>query len=89
MEAVSQSMELLRAPSFMKSDFLVWLTSGALKRVVGSDGIIKFMIPESANQKLVLGNPSKTKRSSRSSGRSGRRVDGKSEWIMTLSSIRI
>ena len=62
MEAVSQSMELLRAPSFMKSDFLVWLTFGALKRVIGSDGIIKFMIPDPANLKLVLGNPSKTKK---------------------------
>jgi pimeloyl-ACP methyl ester carboxylesterase len=28
--------------------------------VVGSEGIIELMIPDAANQKLVLGNPSKT-----------------------------
>ena len=59
MEAVSQSMELLSAPGFLESDFLVWLAFSALSHSLGTEGIVKLVIPDPINQERVLGSARK------------------------------
>ncbi len=60
MEAVSQKIELLANPIFMKTDFLLWTTLTLLDTVMGAEGVVGLLVPDPAIQQLILEDPEKT-----------------------------
>ncbi|HIG42913.1 MAG TPA: alpha/beta hydrolase [Gammaproteobacteria bacterium] len=63
MEAVSQKLDLgeeSEAPAFMQSDFVMWAMISLMNRLMGPEGIVGLMIPDPANQQLVLQDAEKT-----------------------------
>lgn len=60
MEAVSQKIELLANPFFMKTDFLLWTTLTLLDTVMGAEGVVGLLVPDPAIQQLILEDPEKT-----------------------------
>lgn len=59
-EAVSQSKTAEGGlPGFMQSDFAVWAMFGAIQRLQGDAGLVSMVIPDPANQRLILNDPEK------------------------------
>ncbi|NOX51052.1 MAG: alpha/beta hydrolase [Gammaproteobacteria bacterium] len=64
MEAVSQSTqeedEASEMPAFMRSDFSMWVILSIMENFMGADAIVKMLVPDEANQELILSDADKT-----------------------------
>ena len=59
-EAVSQSKSAEGGlPAFMQNDFAIWAVFGAIQRFQGPAGMVSMVVPDPANQKLILNDSEK------------------------------
>jgi len=62
-EAVSQVLageDEAQMPPFMSSDYMIWLVLSSMSNFMGSEGLVKMLIPSPDNQQLILADPKNT-----------------------------